>query len=171
MLTDYAKYFPSFTLKRVSAQEHLQIQDLIISLKDFFLLCEGLPGSATHLLNACPPNKKINQDKLVLILQTKTDFPQTIALVDLIRDYPTANIWTIGYLLVHPQYQRQRIGQQWISALCHELGKDGITHLRCVVQAKNTRALQFWLHNGFQFSPQADPNTLVLVKPIDLNII
>ena len=111
---------------------------------EFFQLCEGENGSSLGILNACPPSKDIHKDKVVLGLY---DNDTLIGLLDIIRNYPEDEIWTIGYLLIHPEYRNQGLGSKFIKNLGKILTP---SKLICVVQKQNRRALTFWESNGFK---------------------
>lgn len=114
--------------------------------EDFFLLCEGAPGSAESLLIACPPSKNQKEDKLVLGIYEQK---KMIGLIDIIRDYPEDQIWTIGYFLIHPEKRNQGIGYRFLGDLENIVKNCGVCKLRCVVQQQNPRALDFWQKSGF----------------------
>ncbi|WP_165475018.1 GNAT family N-acetyltransferase [Legionella yabuuchiae] len=130
-------------IRLLSADNQDEIQKFIRLFDDFFELCEGEKGSAEVIFSACPPSKNIREDKFVLGVYDQNIL---IGILDIIRDYPEKEIWTIGYLLIHPNYRNQRIGSCLIRDLRHSLQK--IT-LRCIVQEQNMKALNFWKSNGF----------------------
>jgi|GEM_PF-3309166 len=125
-----------------------EIESFIELFNDFFQLCEGVNGTGTGILSACPPSKDIHRDKFILGLY---DEHMLIGLLDIIRDYPEAGIWTIGYLLIHPAYRSQGLGSKLIKDLETSLYP---SKLRCIVQEQNVRALKFWKSNGFLITSQ-----------------
>ena len=74
-----------------------------------------------------------------------------IGLVDILRDYPEKEIWTIGYLLIHPKYRSHGLGSKFIKNLEKTISP---CKLRCVVQKQNVRALDFWKSSGFLITSQ-----------------
>jgi ribosomal protein S18 acetylase RimI-like enzyme len=125
-----------------------EIESFIALFNDFFQLCEGENGSGSGILSACPPSKDIHRDKFVFGLY---DEHILIGLLDIIRDYPEAGVWTIGYLLIHPKYRSQGLGSKFIKDLEISLKP---SKLRCIVQEQNVRALGFWKSNGFLITSQ-----------------
>ncbi len=130
-------------IRLLSADSLDKIQEFIQLFNEFFELCEGEKGSAAEILLSCPSSKNINVDKFALGIYKQNTL---IGLLDMIRDYPEKNCWTIGYFLIHPDYRNQGIGTLLIRDLQHALQK--IT-LRCVVQKQNEKALNFWKRNRF----------------------
>ncbi|STX81617.1 Acetyltransferase (GNAT) family [Legionella busanensis] len=65
----------------------------------------------------------------------------------LIANYPENSTWTIGYLLIHPNYQRQGLGAQFFHVLEQAISPN---KMRCVVQEQNGQALKFWQTLGFK---------------------
>ncbi|MFT4060593.1 MAG: GNAT family N-acetyltransferase [Legionella sp.] len=92
----------------------------------------------------------MSEDKFVLGIY---DHNILIGILDIIRDYPKKDIWTIGYLLIHPNYRNQSIGSRLIKDLQHSLQK---TTLRCIVQEQNVKALNFWKENEFTIVNQIE---------------
>ncbi len=127
-----------------------ELQTFLNLFDDFFQLCEGHSCSAPKILAVCPPSKNCIDDKYVLGVY---DVNRLIGLIDLIQDYPETNVWTIGYLLIHPDQRNKGIG----SRLLHDL-YDAITpsKFRCVVQKQNEKGLNFWLANGYQIVNQTE---------------
>ena len=127
-----------------------ELQTFLNLFNDFFQLCEGTPCSAPNILTVCPPSKNWIDDKYVLGIYDKNGL---ISLIDLIRDYPEIDVWTIGYLLIHPDQRNKGIGTR----LIHDL-YDAITpsKFRCIVQKQNEKGLSFWLANGYQIVSQTE---------------
>lgn len=138
----------AWNLRLLTTDYANEIEPFIELFNDFFQLCEGENGSWTEILNACPPSKDINKDKFVLGLYEEHTL---IGLLDIIRDYPQAGVWTIGYLLIHPKYRSQGLGSKFIKDLETSLN---VVKLRCIVQEQNVRALDFWKSNGFLITAQ-----------------
>ena len=111
------------------------------------MLCEGMvKGSANSILTACPASKDILKDKLCL-----GAFKENIlvAFVDLIKNYPSEGVLTIGYLLVHPSCQSIGLGSRLIEIISQWALKHDFTKLRLGAQEQNGRALSFWQKNSF----------------------
>jgi ribosomal protein S18 acetylase RimI-like enzyme len=64
--------------------------------------------------------------------------------VDLIKDYPSPGVWTMGYFLVHPEFRRQLIGTSFLGYLQVRVKLEQGATLRCCVQEQNPGALKFW---------------------------
>ncbi|HAT8068530.1 TPA: GNAT family N-acetyltransferase [Legionella pneumophila] len=143
-----SKLEKTWSLRLLTADDADEVKPFIALFNDFFQLCEGEYGSWDGILKACPPFKDIHRDKFVLGLYYEY---MLIGLLDLIRDYPQAGIWTIGYLLVHPKHQRKGLGSKFIKDLETALRP---STMRCVVQKQNARALYFWQNNGFLITSQ-----------------
>lgn len=127
-----------------------EIQDLewfIQNFDDFFMLCEGDKGSAQGLLTCSPPSIDPEKDKFVLGIYEEK---KLIGAIDVIRNYPLEGVWTIGYLLIHPAYQRKRVGYNFMKALEKALMNQNAIKLRCGVQEQNPNALKFWLKCNFK---------------------
>ncbi len=133
----------NLSAKMIGKKDTKILQEFLDHFADFFMLCEGQEGDAKSLMTACPPSRNLATDKLLIggYLDGKL-----IALLDLIRDHPTQGTWTIGYLLVHPDYRRLGIGRHFLDAIFEDIP---FAKLRCVVQKQNAMALSFWENIGF----------------------
>ena len=138
----------TWPLRLLAAADANEINTFIELFNDFFQLCEGQRSSWEGILTACPPCKDIHRDKFVIGLY---DDQMLIGLLDIISDYPQIGIWTIGYLLIHPNHQSNGIGSKFIRDL--EIALKPFK-MRCVVQRQNPRALSFWQNNGFLITAQ-----------------
>ncbi|WP_147285965.1 GNAT family N-acetyltransferase [Legionella busanensis] len=141
-----------FEVKLLTQNSLQELQAFIDLFNDFFQLCEGKKGSAAGILTACPPTKDIQQDKFVLGFYQKEHL---LGLIDLIANYPQNSTWTIGYLLIHPSYQRQGLGAQFFHVLEQAISPN---KMRCVVQEQNERAFKFWQTLGFKMVYQREDN-------------
>ena len=127
-----------------------EIQEFVALFNDFFELCEGQPGSARGILTSCPPSKNIIDDKFLLGIYNQN---KLIGLLDLIQNYPENEIWTIGYLLIHPDHRSKGIGAQLVSDLYEAITP---IKMRCIVQKQNEKALSFWISNGYHIVDQKE---------------
>lgn len=137
----------SRTIIRLSEAQIKALEEFIHYFDDFFLLCEGEIGSAEGLLKICPPSRNVSRDKFVLGIY---DDEKLKGVVDLIRNYPSDGIWTIGYLLIHPTHRGNHMGYNLIKDLGKSLVHQGAAKLRCGVQEQNISALKFWIKCEFK---------------------
>lgn len=135
--------FSPYKIRNFGEKNFNEIQSFLNLFDDFFILCEGEKGTANGLLSACPPGKDVKSDKILNGIYSNNVL---ISIIDLIKDYPEDGVWTIGYLLIHPDYRNQKIGSDIIDAISRT---KNIKKLRCVVQSQNPRALKFWQKIGF----------------------
>ncbi|MES2214923.1 MAG: GNAT family N-acetyltransferase [Pseudomonadota bacterium] len=145
-----SKLKKTWNIRLLTSDDANAIESFIELLNDFFQLCEGNNGSWIEILNACPSSKNVDRDKFVLGLY---DEHTLVGLLDIISDYPTKGVWTIGYLLIHPKCQGLGIGSRIIKDLEKALRP---SKLRCVTQKQNVRALRFWKSNGFVVTSQVN---------------
>lgn len=131
--------------KILKEEDLFSIQRFLDKTQDFFLLCEGQKINAEGLLTSCPKNRNPELDKLVIGLIENNAL---IGLVDIIKDYPSPYIWTIGYLLIDPDFRNQQKGSTFVEFL-KTFKMHGAQRLRCIVQKQNPQALDFWTKNGF----------------------
>ncbi len=135
-------------IKKIDKNNLDELQKFLNYFNDFFILCEGVTGSAEDILLACPASKEITE-KLCL---GAFEEGELIGFIDLIRNYPFQQILTIGYLLVHPSCRTLGIGTNLVNALSSWATEQGFTKIRVGVQKQNPKALNFWQKNGFKIT-------------------
>ena len=133
-------------IKNLGDSDRGELQTFVSLFQDFFLLCEGQEGSAEGILRYCPPTKDPLKDKFVLGFY---EDERLMGVIDLIQNYPENGVWTIGYLLIHPEFRSLKWGQNIIENLAITVRKFEGKKLRCSVQKQNPRALNFWKKCGF----------------------
>lgn len=77
------------------------------------------------------------------------DTGQMIGLLVVYHGYPTANIFWILYLFIHPDFQSKGYGQEAAFGLSDKVKSLGYTAMRLVVDVKNWPAMRFWIKGGF----------------------
>ena len=114
------------------------------------------PGDAAALLREAPPGVGPS-DKVVL---GALDGDRLVAVVDLIRGWPTSGTALVGLLQVHAGHQGRGVGRT-----VHDLSLRWVTRnwpethaMRAIIVAPNAvHANPFWQAMGYQ--PQGDPVT------------
>tara|TARA_Y100001947_G_scaffold159617_1_gene178409 strand:- start:6026 stop:6667 length:642 start_codon:yes stop_codon:yes gene_type:complete len=72
-----------------------------------------------------------------------------IAVLDLIRDYPSQNSWYIGLLLTLPSLRKRGIGAIIVGCVEQTIASFGANQLNLIVQETNHQALTFWQKHGY----------------------
>lgn len=75
---------------------------------------------------------------------------QLIGFVEVYHGYPTADIFWVGFLGIHPDYQGQGYGREFVQGLIEVVaGSGAYSAIRLGVALKNWPALHFWTGVGF----------------------
>jgi ribosomal protein S18 acetylase RimI-like enzyme len=75
---------------------------------------------------------------------------QLIGFADIYHGYPTSDIFWVGFLGIHPTYQGQGYGREFVQGLVEEVaGLGAYSAIRLGVALKNWPALRFWTRVGF----------------------
>ena len=74
---------------------------------------------------------------------------QLIGFSELYHGYPEKDVYYIGWLFIHPDYQHNGYAQEFVDCIIGEAAKLGFTELRIGVHLKNWPALRFWTQLGF----------------------
>ena len=74
---------------------------------------------------------------------------EIIGVVELYHGYPTADALCIGWLFIHPDYQKQGYAKEVFGYISEEAAKAGFSRIILGVHLKNWPALRFWHRVGF----------------------
>ena len=136
---------------RLTAFDSDTIQTLYKKCSDYFELIQGCPaGSAeSQSLFTALPDGKDYADKYVLgIFSVLTG--RLIGVIDLIRDFPTSSEWTLGLMLLDPEFRALGLGRQVCQSLISWCRLNGATSVRLGVVQDNATAVCFWQKMGFE---------------------
>jgi ribosomal protein S18 acetylase RimI-like enzyme len=136
-----------YPIRILTIEDEKELQGFLIHLDDFFYLCEGIKGSAQDILTQGPKKLDVRSDKCVLGLYEAS---QLFGLVELVRNYPKDNVWTIGYFLIHPAWRGSGVGSSLIETFVDFAALQGVKKVRCITQEQNPKALTFWKRHGFE---------------------
>lgn len=99
-----------YDVKRLKEEDLCHIHLLCEHSRDYFLLDQATQPSemtAREILQALPPGKKYEDKYLVAYFDKEKGL---VALIDLIRNYPTLNTWTLGLLIIDPSFRKHGLG-------------------------------------------------------------
>src|SRR5699024_2158262 len=96
-------------------------------------------------LKAVPPGKEL-RDKYFLGYYEGS---KLMAVLDLIRGYPTEDTAFIGFFMTDSSIQKQGIGSSIIKQLCAYLKSKGFSHVRLAWVKDNPQSEHFWHKNDF----------------------
>ncbi|MDO5718919.1 MAG: GNAT family N-acetyltransferase [Tissierellia bacterium] len=140
-------------IKKIKFVEIKEINNSLINLclksSDYFILSGGKSPDLTdinELLKDIPPDKKY-EDKFFsgIYLEEKM-----IALVDIIKDYPSEGKWMIGLLLIDPDYRNRGFGSLIHEMILKKARENIISEIYIAVVIKNTKAMNFWKNLGYR---------------------
>ena len=73
-----------------------------------------------------------------------------VGAIDLLRDYPAADEWYIGLLLLEPDARGARLGRSIVDALVVWILRQEGRYIRLAVQDQNVAGARFWRRCGFR---------------------
>lgn len=74
---------------------------------------------------------------------------QLIGFAELYHGYPEKDVFYIGWLFIHPEYQHHGFAQEFVKYILSEATNIGFTKSRIGVHLKNWPAIRFWTQIGF----------------------
>jgi len=137
-----------YTIRLLSGDDEIDVQDLCERCSDFSELIEGRPpekDAGNSILFDLPPDKEL-EDKFVFGVYKENNL--LIAVADMIKDYKETGEWIIGLLMIDPIERGNSLGRK-----LHELIKTWVLEehgkvLRIGVVEDNDRGRRFWKEMG-----------------------
>jgi len=135
-------------MKILKEEDICHIKSLCERSKDYFFMDQGVEPNeltAIEILESLPP-KIQKEDKHVIGYFDKEK--GLVALVDLIKNYPTLKEWTLGLLLLDPSFRKKGIGAQIHKKIVSWISAQNGTSIRIGV-LENNKAVNFWEKIGY----------------------
>lgn len=138
-----------YTIRLLSGDDEIDVQDLCERCSDFSELIEGRPpekDAGNSILFDLPPDKEL-KDKFVFGVYKENNL--LIAVADMIKDYKETGEWIIGLLMIAPSERGNSLGRK-----LHDLIKTWVLEehgkvLRIGVVEDNDRGHRFWREMGY----------------------
>ncbi len=111
------------------------------------------PDSAARLLAELPEGRSV-EDKFLFGLYPEGE-RSMVGTLEVIRSFPEAGEWFIGFLVLDPEYRSAGLGTRFVDAFEAWVRGQGATGLRLIVQEVNPGALRFWQHRGYAVTGMA----------------
>jgi GNAT superfamily N-acetyltransferase len=143
-----------YSVARLGPDDAARLQPLLERCADYYLLADGAhprADEALHEITALPPNR-VAEDKFAFGV---FEGEATVAYLDLLRDYPKAGEWWIGFLLIDPGQRGRGLGTSLYRAAAGYAKGEGATQILLGVLEQNPRAQRFWTAMGFIESGRA----------------
>ncbi|MET0366176.1 MAG: GNAT family N-acetyltransferase [Sphingobium sp.] len=144
-------------LVRMSPTDVAALVSLYVRCTDYFLLQDGVTPTlrdARGLFTDLPPGK-VAQDQAVFGWK-EDGFLYAVAAI--LRDYPTQNIWYLGFMIVDPRWRGRGVGASFYRKLEAWAVAEGATELRVAVIEDNEPGARFWRALGFVEARRVGPD-------------
>jgi ribosomal protein S18 acetylase RimI-like enzyme len=139
-----------YSIRRLRVEDAAELQDLYERCTDYHEMHEGFatrPTAGADELALLPPGKQMADKFSIGIYES---IGCLIGYLDIIRNYPAANAWWIGLLMLDPKNRAKNLGsricattEKWVAS------QDGHS-IHLAVLEENIRAQQFWRKQGFE---------------------
>jgi GNAT superfamily N-acetyltransferase len=137
------------------------LQALCEQCTDYYEFVFGLPpgpAEAQSLFTALPEGKDYTDKQLIGFYEEGQG--QLIGFLDVIRDYSNIGDWTIGLMLLSPQWRGQGLGEKLYHAFSQWAQASGAKQIRLGVVEHNKRAYRFWQRMGFETIERRSPSQM-----------
>ena len=149
---DYLFHVDAYPIVRLSPERDLAaVQALYLRCADFIELTTGAPPTgeeAREVFFNLPRNRTLD-DKLVMGCRD-VESGALIAVLEMIRGYPSETDYWIGLFLLDPARRRQGLGTRFLHAYQQWAHRQGAQRLQLLVVTQNNAGQAFWQSLGFQ---------------------
>ncbi len=134
---------------------HLQI--LFDQCADFFMMTNGAPAAPTTAAEEFTdvPDSKTPED--ISAFGLIDDHGHLIGTLIGVQQYPDADTWWIGLMLLAPEYRRQGLGRDFYRAFEQWIGQQDYQFIALCAISSNTAGRQFWQRMGFEERRKTPP--------------
>jgi ribosomal protein S18 acetylase RimI-like enzyme len=136
-------------IRAIARDEAAVVQRLHERCSEFWELVEGAappPNFARELLDEVPPGGSLDHKHVLGVFA-----PDLVALLDLYDGYPEPNAWYLSLLVIAPEFRGNGLGHDLLAhGEAYARGRGGRA-MRLIVQEQNSRALAFWMREGFVY--------------------
>lgn len=149
-----AKHEPHLTLGpyqavMLSLSDVERMQALFLDAADHFVQCTESAPSATEaeeVFATLPPGKSPEDDFVIGLTQQGDEL---VGIIDIVKDYPEAGCWFLGWLLLRPAHRNLSHGQAVHRDLAEWARGRGAKRLQLGVVDRNPAGLRFWERLGY----------------------
>lgn len=137
-----------YVVAHISPDEGDALQAVFEKCTDYFQLVTGLPPGPAEANSTfmVVPEGKGYEDKLLLGIYKAREL---IGCLDVIKDYPQAGTWSLGLMMLIPEYRNRGLGRQVYQGFEGWAAGEGATAIRLGVVEQNAGAYRFWQRLGF----------------------
>jgi GNAT superfamily N-acetyltransferase len=127
------------------------LQELMQQCTDYYLFADGEPPSASAAADEFSYLPAAVRPDCKFIYAAENPQGHFDAMIEGLRHYPSAGVWYIGLMLVHPALRSTGVGTQLFRQFEILALTQGAQELRLCVFDENPRSLKFWTRLGFVF--------------------
>lgn len=74
---------------------------------------------------------------------------EMVGVLEVYHGYPLEEVFCIGWLFIHPDFQKKGYAKETLDYICNEAKKASYKKIRIGIVLKNWPAIRFWHKNGF----------------------
>ncbi|MEM9906834.1 MAG: GNAT family N-acetyltransferase [Cyanobacteria bacterium P01_D01_bin.44] len=139
-----------YSLKPLLSDDAAHLQVLFDQCADFFVMTNGTPAAPTAAVEEFTdiPDSKMPEDIRVFGLTDSHDY--LIGTLIGVQQYPDADTWWIGLMLLTPEYRGQGIGHDFYRAFEQWIAQQGYRFIALCAISPNIAGRQFWQRMGFE---------------------
>lgn len=148
---------PGYTINLLGPESIPALQGLLERAADYTQLVSGEllnSTAAQNLLKECPPGRT-SEDKVVFGISTFDG--SLVGVLDAMRNYPQAEYWWVGLLLLDPAQRNHGLGRQIFKSFELWVRQLGAKHILLGVLEENEKAHRFWQSLGFKLVEKRPP--------------
>lgn len=160
MIIDVSKFSKEYIVKKLT---YLNIDEILEVCKEnpqYYKYCDKVPTKDLILndLEATPFGIDIKDKYYVGFYQEN----KLIAVMDLIRGYPTKESAFIGFFMMSSKFQGKNIGTKIVQETLEYLKQCAFKKVRLGMEKENPQSTSFWNKNGFKLVKETSQNQIVI---------
>lgn len=160
MIIDVSKLSKEYVVKKLT---YLNIDEILEVCKEnpqYYKYCDKVASKDLILndLKATPSGIEIKDKYYVGFYQEN----KLIAIMDLIKGYPSKEHVFIGFFMMSFKFQGKNIGTKIVQDTLKYLKQCGFKKVRLGMEKENPQSTSFWNKNGFKLVKETSQNQIVI---------
>ena len=154
----------------INEKQAIELQGLLEKCSDYCLLVDGYaprPSAASDMITERPEGKAV-EDKLLVGIYSQEK--EMIGVLDAIRNYPRADDWWIGLMLIDPIHRNQGLGKKVIQSFKDWAKQRGVKWIFLGVVEVNEKARIFWQSVGFKEIMRQPPREFGILRHVVISM-
>ena len=160
-MIDVTKFSSRYTVRALTEADAGEVLAVCLGNPQYYEYAEARPTleQVADDMRITPPGVDSSRKYYVGFYENSA----LVAVMDLIDDYPEADVGYIGFFMMNAAYKGRQLGSEIIGGVAAYLKSLGKRSLRLAIEKENPQSNHFWKKNGFRVVKEVARNGRALL--------